>query len=153
MSEVQRPGVAVPLAPRGPATALGGSESAAAGREALRSAPSAAVAAAPEALAHPCAAHGVFAPLLLLGLAVLGWALFQMRELGAAHASLARTLHEQQPRVVQALRLRAALTTLAGDTRGLADAGDPSARLIVAQLKRRGITIAAPAARQAGPLP
>ncbi len=143
MSEVLRPGVAVPLAPRGHAPALGESESSAEGREARRSAPSAAVA----------AAHGVFAPLLLLALAVLGWTLFQMRELGAAHASLARTLHEQQPQVMQALRLRAALTTLAGDTRGLADAGDPSARLIVAQLKRHGITIAASAARQAGPLP
>ena len=96
--------------------------------------------------------RGVFVPLLLLTLAVLAWALFQMAALGSAHRDLVQALHAQHPQVVQARRLSHALSVLAGDTQRLADAGDPGARLIVAQLKQRGITIH-PAAGLDGPLP
>ncbi len=98
------------------------------------------------------AARGVFVPLLLVTLAVLAWALFQMAALAGAHRDLVQALHAQHPQVVQARRLSHALSVLAGDTQRLADAGDPGARLIVAQLKQRGITIH-PAAGLDGPLP
>ena len=85
--------------------------------------------------------RGTFLPLLLVTLAVFGWALFQMVELAGAHRRLTEVLHEQQPKVAQEKSLSRALGVLAGDTQRLADAGDPGARLIVAQLQKRGITI------------
>ncbi len=85
--------------------------------------------------------RGTFLPLLLVTLAVLGWALFQMGELVSAHRNLTEVLQEQQPKVAQERNLSRALSVLAGDTQRLAAAGDPGARLIVAQLQKRGITI------------
>jgi hypothetical protein len=96
--------------------------------------------------------HGAFLPLLLLGLTVLAmlggqtWLLASERDtLQTAHAS-------QQQTVDNAGKLRASLDTLAADTQRLADAGNASAALLVAELKKRGVTInpqaaaAAPAA-------
>ncbi len=91
--------------------------------------------------------RGVFVPLLLVTLAVLGWEVFQMSALRTAHTSLVQTLRAQHPQVMQARRVSRALSALAGDTQRLADAGDPGARLIVAQLQKRGITIHAPEAQ------
>lgn len=82
-----------------------------------------------------------FLPLLLMGVAVLGWMAFQTVTLMQDRRGLDRMLTAQQPQVVQSARLRAALSSLAGDTQKLADAGDPGAHLIVNQLKQRGITI------------
>ena len=95
---------------------------------------SAAVASAPQR-------HGAFLPLLLLGLAVLAllggqtWLLASERDaLQTAHAG-------QQQTVDNAGKLRASLDKLAADTQRLADAGNASAALLVAELKKRGVTI------------
>ena len=94
--------------------------------------------------------HSAFVPVLLFGLAVLAaqgwqtWLLASERDaLNTAHAN-------QQQTVDNAGKLRASLDTLAADTQRLADAGNASAALLVAELKKRGVTInpqaAAPAA-------
>lgn len=85
--------------------------------------------------------HGSFVPLLLFGLAVLGWLVFQgvmllgdRQTLQAAHAA-------QQQTVDNAGKLRSSLDTLAADTQRMADAGNANARLLVEELRKRGVTI------------
>jgi hypothetical protein len=98
------------------------------------------------------APRSAFVPLLLGTLALLasfGWqsaGLLADREaLLAAHAG-------QQQTVDNAAKLRSSLDALAADTQRLAEAGNGSAALLVAERKKRGITIhpnatpAAPAA-------
>ena len=90
-------------------------------------------------------------PVLLGTLALLlgfGWQCYLLvsdREgLQTAHAA-------QQQTVDSAGKLRGSLDALAADTQRLADAGNASAALLVAELRKRGITInaALPAAAQA----
>ena len=97
-------------------------------------------------------ARGPFVPLALACLALLGWMAFQSwlllndrQALQSAHAS-------QQQTVDNAGKLRGSLDTLAADTQRLADAGNGSARLLVEELKKRGVTIN-PAATGPGPTP
>jgi hypothetical protein len=82
-----------------------------------------------------------FLPLLLMGLALLAWMVFQTVALLQERVGLDRTLAAQQPQVTQSTQLRTALSDLASDTQKLADAGDPNAQLIVNQLRQHGITI------------
>jgi hypothetical protein len=110
-------------------------------------APSASAAGA-SAAARP---HGAFAPLMLFGLAlfvVLGWQTWLLASerdaLGTAH-----TNHQQT--VDNAGKLRASLDTLAADTQRLADGGNASAALLVAELKKRGVTINPQAPAAAAP--
>jgi hypothetical protein len=93
--------------------------------------------------------HSSFWPLLLGGLALVlmlgwqGWLLVAERSaLQAAHAG-------QQQTVDNAGALRTKLDTLATDTQRLADLGNPNAALLVAELKKRGITINPQAAANA----
>jgi len=89
-----------------------------------------------------------FLPVLLMGLALLAWMVFQTVALMQERLGLQRTLVAQQPQVAQSMRLRTALSDLASDTQKLSDAGDPGAQLIVNRLRQHGITIrpdAAPA--------
>lgn len=152
MSDRHAADVSVPLAPRSRASVLAapvGPPADRPGGHAAEAYPAETRTAAPRG--GP-GARGVFVPLLLVTLAVLGWALFETVALRAAHLSLVQTLQAQQPQVVQARRVSRALSALAGDTQRLAEAGDPGARLIVAQLQKRGITIH-PSGGQGGALP
>lgn len=92
-----------------------------------------------------------FLPVLLMGLALLGWLVFQTVTLMQGRRGLEQMMSAQQPQVAQSMRLRAALSSLASDTQRLADTGDPGAQLIVNQLKKRGITIHPNAAPPAQP--
>ncbi len=96
--------------------------------------------------------HSPFVPLLLLGLAVLGWTVFQSAQLVRDRHALDRVILAQGPQIAQARRLRTALSALASNTQKLADAGDSGAQLIVSQLKKHGITIH-PAVPGAGSAP
>jgi F0F1-type ATP synthase membrane subunit b/b' len=96
--------------------------------------------------------HSAFVPVLMCALALLaglGWQTYLLASerdaLTAAHAG-------QQQTVDNASKLRASLDTLAADTQRLADGGNASAALLVAELKKRGITInpKAGAAAEAG---
>lgn len=94
---------------------------------------------------------GPFVPVLLIGLAVLAWTVFQTFELAKDRHALVGARLAQQPQVQQSLRLRASLSALASDTQKAADAGDADARLIVKQLRQHGITIHPNAPAPIGP--
>ena len=95
------------------------------------------LAAAPEKPAQ----RSAFVPLILGGMALLGSMAFQ----GYQHLGDRQTLQNahaaQQQTVDNAGKLRASLDALAADTQRMADAGNASARLLVEELKKRGVTI------------
>ncbi len=80
-------------------------------------------------------------PLLLGGLALLGMLAFQTYQLLSDRQALQTARVSQQPAVDNAGKLRGSLDTLAADTQRLADGGNTSARLLVEELKKRGVTI------------
>ena len=82
-----------------------------------------------------------FVPLLLAGLAVLGWLGFQAQQQYAERQILQSAYASQQQTVDSAGKLRASLDVLAADTQRLADSGNPNARALVDELKKRGVTI------------
>lgn len=72
---------------------------------------------------------------LVIWFSVHAWVLFSERSrLREAHTS-------QQQTVDNAGKLRQSLDGLAADTQRLADAGNPNARLLVEELRKRGVTI------------
>ena len=85
--------------------------------------------------------HSAFVPLLLGGLALLGWLGFQTWQLYSERQALQAAHASQQQTVDGAAKLRASLDTLAADTQRLADGGNPNARALVDELKKRGVTI------------
>lgn len=85
--------------------------------------------------------HSAFVPLLLMGLALLGWSVFQCVAMVKNHHQLKHILTAQQPQIGRAKKLRKSLGQLTRDTQLLANKGDPGAEFIVNQLKKRGITI------------
>lgn len=97
--------------------------------------------------------HGPFVP-LLLGLAALAaWFGLQTYLLLEEGRNLRNAHSAQQQTVDNATRLRQSLDAVAADTQRLADSGNPNARLLVDELRRRGVTInpnppAAPAPTQ-----
>jgi hypothetical protein len=85
--------------------------------------------------------HSPFLPMLLSAVAVLGWLGFQTQQLLGERQSLQAAYLSQQQTVESAGKLRASLDALAADTQRMADAGNPNARLLVEELRKRGITI------------
>jgi hypothetical protein len=119
------------------------------------SAPDTHFAALPEAPAVPKVAasrpRSAFVPLLLGLLAVTAWMAHHAwlleqdrQQLRAAQAAL-------QPTVEKSAGLRQSLDRLAADTQRLADAGNGNARVLVDELRKRGITINTATAAPAGP--
>lgn len=93
--------------------------------------------------------HGPFVPLLLGGIALLLSFAYQTYQLWVEGTALQTAHAGQQQTVDKAGQLRASLDAIAADTQRLADAGNANARLLVEELRKRGITInpaAAPAA-------
>jgi hypothetical protein len=85
--------------------------------------------------------RSAFWPLLIIGVAIASWTGFQTYQLVQEHAAL-KTLHTNQEALVQnAVKLRAQLDGIAGDTQRLANAGNANAQVIVNELRRRGVTI------------
>ena len=82
-----------------------------------------------------------FLPILLLGCTVLAWTLFKTTELRAQRNALAVVYRAQSKQLQTSRKIRAALNRLAIDVKRLSGTGDPGARIIVQQLKQRGITI------------
>jgi hypothetical protein len=96
--------------------------------------------------------HSPFVPVLLAVLALAGWLTLQLLATWQDQQALQSAYAAQQTTVDNAVKLRTSLDVLAADTQRLADAGNPNAGLLVAELRKRGITIntaansAAPAA-------
>jgi len=91
-----------------------------------------------------------FWPVLVFFVVWLAWALFQGYQLNEERKGLIALKDAQQQQVVQAQRVRQTLDTLAAETQKLADTGNANARLVIEELRKRGVTVTLPAA-QAGP--
>ena len=89
--------------------------------------------------------RSAFLPLLIVTVATTACGAFQSYQLVQESAAL-KTLAANQENLMQnAVKLRAQLDAIAGDTQRLANAGNASAQTIVNELRRRGITINADA--------
>jgi hypothetical protein len=92
-----------------------------------------------------------FLPLLLIGATVLVWMGFQTAQLATEHGNLDKVRASQAQPLEQSKKLRAALDSVATSTQRLADSGDASAKLLVDELRKRGITINPNAPAQPAP--
>jgi len=92
------------------------------------------------------AGASVFVPTLLLALAFVAWLAFQATQQMAERQQLglAQTSLDQQEQA--ATKLRASLDALAVSTAKLAADGNANARVIVEELRKRGVTINSDAA-------
>lgn len=96
--------------------------------------------------AAPLCEHTAFVPVLLCALTLLAWFTYQAVVLLGDRDALQTARASQQQTVDNAAKLRASLDALAADTQRLANAGNPNASLLVAELRKRNITISVPAA-------
>lgn len=83
-----------------------------------------------------------FLPILILALVMLAWFGFQATQLRVERDAIHDAAAAQGKRIDDATKMLGSLDAIARGTAQLADAGNPSARLIVDELKKRGITIA-----------
>jgi type II secretory pathway pseudopilin PulG len=79
--------------------------------------------------------------LLLATLALLGWLSFQTTQLVKEREALQAAYASQQQTVDNSAKLRASLDAIAADTQRLADSGNANAKILVDELRKRGITI------------
>jgi hypothetical protein len=86
-----------------------------------------------------------FVPLLIVVLAMLASSAFQLVQLLGEANVLATSRETQQKQYEQAQRVREGLDALATETRKLAEGGNANAKLILEELRKRGVTISAPA--------
>lgn len=91
-------------------------------------------------------ARGVFVPILLVVLSVASWFGFQTVQLVREQQQLEAVKVSLGPQELAATKLRAALDQVATATAKLAADGNGNARLIVEQLRGRGVTINSAAA-------
>ena len=82
-----------------------------------------------------------FVPLLLLSLAIVSWFAFQSYQLFRERSQLIAVYGAQQVQVDGAAKTRAAVDALAASTQRLANDGDVNARVVVDELRKRGVTI------------
>jgi hypothetical protein len=83
----------------------------------------------------------VFVPLALLAVAIFLWVGFQTTQLIREREGLQTLRQGQEAQVQSSQKLRASLDAIASGTAKLAEQGNPSARLIVDELRKRGVTI------------
>lgn len=94
----------------------------------------------------------LFLPILLFAMAFVGWLAFQAMQQVSERQQLMQAQANLEPQEQAATKLRASLDALAVATAGLAAQGNPNARVIVEELRRRGVTInPAGAAKPAAP--
>ncbi len=82
-----------------------------------------------------------FLPVLILGLVLLAWFGFQASQLNVERAAMRDAMASQEKTIQDSKKLRDSLDAIARGTAQLADGGNANARLIVDELKKRGITI------------
>lgn len=80
-------------------------------------------------------------PILVVSLALVLWFGFQTVMLVRESSALSTARDNQEAQVQAANKIRQALDAVARDTAKLADKGNPNARLIVDELRKRGVTI------------
>lgn len=84
--------------------------------------------------------------MLILMLGMVAWSGFQLQHLTTEADALATARAGQEAQVQQAAKVRQALEAVAQETRKLADAGNANAKVVVEELRKRGVTINAAAA-------
>lgn len=82
-----------------------------------------------------------FVPLLLTMIALLVWSGAQMLQLFSEHSTLKTILANQAAPFAASQKLRGQLDGIASGTQRLADQGNSNAKLVVDELRKRGITI------------
>lgn len=93
------------------------------------------------------AGASAFVPVLLMTAGMLAWSGFQLNHLLLESNALATARAGQEAQLQQAQKVRQALDSVANETRKLAEAGNANAKVVVEELRKRGVTInAAPAA-------
>ena len=94
-----------------------------------------------EAVADGVATRSAFVPVLLTALALSIWLAFQMVQFGREQHQLDLATTSLLPQEQASTQLRAFLDEVAAATGKLAAQGNASARVIVEQLRSRGVTI------------
>lgn len=87
------------------------------------------------------ATRSLFLPAMLFALAFVGWLAFQTVQLAGERLALATARANLDPMELNATKLRTALDALATATAKLATDGNANARVIVEELRKRGVTI------------
>ena len=85
--------------------------------------------------------RSVFVPMLLVALSVVCWSGFQTFQLVQEQRQLEAAKVALGPQEIASTKLRSALDQIATATARLAGEGNGNARLIVEQLRSRGVTI------------
>jgi uncharacterized membrane protein len=85
--------------------------------------------------------NSIFLPALILLLALVGWFSFQAFQLFEERSALQESRFAQEQSVLTATKLRGSLDAMARETARLAQQGNPNARLLVEELRKRGVTI------------
>ena len=91
--------------------------------------------------------YSAFMPNLLMSLAFVAWLGFQAFQQVGERQQLAALDAAVAPQEQAAQKVRNSLEAIASATAKLADEGNPNAQTIVDQLKKRGVTINASAAK------
>ena len=87
------------------------------------------------------AGSSTFLPVLLLALAVTGWAAFQTTQLAIERGNLGEAIDKQDAQVEQSRQVRTRLESIATSVALLAREGNANATVMVEELRKRGITI------------
>ena len=82
-----------------------------------------------------------FLPILVLALTFTGWATFQTVMLWREADALSKLRANQEQQMQNAGKLRQELDSVARETAKLAEDGNAGAKLIVDELRKRGVTI------------
>ena len=82
-----------------------------------------------------------FVPMLLGAVALAAWFAFQTQQLMRERSQLSALRTTQEAQVEAATKLRGSLDAMAAATAKLADGGNVNAKLLVEELRKRGITI------------
>jgi hypothetical protein len=90
---------------------------------------------------HRGGGYSFFPPVLILVLALVGWFSFQAFQLFEERSALQESRFAQEQSVLTATKLRGSLDAMARETARLAQQGNPNARLLVEELRKRGVTI------------
>ena len=85
--------------------------------------------------------YGLFLPVLLLTVALVGWFVFQAIQLVNERSVLKQVWMSQETQVEQSIKVRSALDSLASDTAQLAERGNANAKLLVDELRKHNINI------------
>jgi len=84
---------------------------------------------------------GIFWPVLLAISAFLAWTAFQTVQLVLERSTLSANKVQQEPLMQNSAKLRQSLDAIAAQTQRLAEQGNPNARVLVDELRKRGVTI------------